>query len=111
MMSDMIIVAVVSGLIASTTALLVQWRLFQRQYRLELSVEAAVRRLLQHKAWRLRTFKTLKYYCSGLDDDELRKTLLRAGAVRFEDRNGIEIWGLIERVQDLLESEYGTSKN
>jgi hypothetical protein len=110
-MSDTIIVAVISGLLVSVTTLLVQWRLFRRQYRMELSVEAAVRRLLQHRKWRLRTLKTIKHHIGGLDDDELRKTLLRAGAVRFEDKDGIEVWGLIERVQDLLEIEYGTRSN
>lgn len=110
-MSDTIKVAVISGLLASATTLLVQWRLFWRQYRMELSVEAAVRRLLRHRKWRLRTFNTIKYHVGGLDDDELRKTLLRAGAVRFEDKDGIEVWGLIERVQDLLASEYGTRSN
>lgn len=71
-----------------------------------MQAEALVRKLLQHRQWRFRTFKTLKYHVAGFEDDELRQVLIRA--VRFSDSQGEEIWGLIERVDDLLISEAGT---
>jgi hypothetical protein len=45
----------------------------------------------------LRTFDTLGRHLGGFRDDELRKLLLRAGAVRFFDKDGKEFWGLLNR--------------
>ena len=107
-----------AALIAAAAAILVSgltgWldRLrMKREFRLEFQAEGVARSLLLHPKWRLRTFKTIKYHLSGFGDDDLRQILIRAGAVRFEDRDGIEIWGLLSRNQDLLEKEHGTSDN
>ena len=86
-------------------------RQVRRQYLLEHQSEALVRRLLQHRKWRLRTFSTIRYHVAGFSDDQLRQILIRAGALRFEDARGIEVWGLLERNEDLLDREVGTSGN
>jgi hypothetical protein len=44
----------------------------------------------------------IKVHLGGFADDELRKILVRAGAVRFEAKSGSELWGLLERNHDLL---------
>jgi hypothetical protein len=40
----------------------------------------------------------------GFDDNELRRILVRAGAIRFESKSGYEMWALMTRVpSDWLE--------
>ena len=82
-----------------------------REYELDYQVEELVLKFLNHPKWRFRTFKTIKCHISGFEDNELRQILLRVGALRFEDAQGIELWGLFERTTDLLEKEYGTENN
>ncbi|MFJ5836045.1 hypothetical protein ACIQGO_04555 [Streptomyces shenzhenensis] len=68
--------------------------------RTEYMAETAIRRLLQHPRWRKRTFQTIKDRIGeGFDDKELRRLLVRAGAVRLSDptREDRELWGLVER--------------
>jgi hypothetical protein len=65
--------------------------------------ERVARELLRHPLWRWRTFGTIRLHLGGFGDDELRRILVRAGAVRFETEIGEEIWGLYERIGTLLE--------
>jgi hypothetical protein len=44
----------------------------------------------------------------GYEDDELRKLLIRAGAIRFEE--DVETWGLISRNKSELDNETFTKK-
>ena len=113
-----IVVALIAGGVSLVTAIvtavvtsrLTVWKL-RREFLLEMQAEALVRKLLQHRRWRFRTFETLKYHIAGFEDDDLRQVLIRAGAVRFLDNHGEGIWGLIERVDDLLTKEAGTGGN
>lgn len=72
----------------------------------ELSAERAAKRLLECTRWRRRTFKALQYHFGGYTEDELRKLLVRAGALRFHD--DVETWGLLDRNKDELEKEMFT---
>ncbi|MEG4574689.1 hypothetical protein QUA56_18650 [Microcoleus sp. N3A4] len=75
------------------------------QMRTEFMAEQVARQLLEHENWQRRSFKAIKHRLGGFDDDELRKILVRAGAIRFEDRNTKEeFWGLIHRNRDVLNS-------
>jgi len=106
--------ALVAGVVALVVALLSAWFAslrFKREFALEFRTETLLRRLLSDPRWRLRTFKTIKHHVAGFEDDDLRRTLIRAGAVRFSDDSGVEIWGLLERTADLLDHEYGTKQN
>jgi hypothetical protein len=47
--------------------------------------------------WEKRSFPEIQRRVGGFEDDELRKLLVRAGAVRFYGENNVEFWGLIER--------------
>ena len=67
--------------------------------------EAIDKKLLQSPKCRLSTFKMLNYHILGFEEDELRQVLIRAGAVRSADAQGVETWGLLERVEDLLKGE------
>ncbi len=74
------------------------------QMRTEFMAEQVARQLLEHEQWKRRSFDAIKYRLGGFDDDELRKILVRAGAIRFEDSNSRKFWGLINRNRESLNS-------
>lgn len=68
--------------------------------RTNAKAEEAVKKLLEFNKWELRTFKTISNYLIGYEDNELRKILIAAGALRFPSKvegDKEEYWGLIER--------------
>jgi hypothetical protein len=74
----------------------------RKKYKLEDSAERVVHLLLQHTNWRLRTFRVIRHHIAGFPDDELRRLLVRAGALRFMSQSGLELWGLLSRNKDRL---------
>jgi hypothetical protein len=85
---------------------------FRTELKLEFALEAAIRDLLSDKRFleRKRTFKEIKRRLGGLEDDDLRKALIRAGAISFTRRSDrAEMWGLRELVndEDLLGDDNG----
>ncbi|MBV6623831.1 MAG: hypothetical protein KI793_13000 [Rivularia sp. (in: Bacteria)] len=86
----------------------VEQKKIEAQFGQELSAERSVQKLLECTKWKRRTFNTLKYHLGGFEDDELRKILIRAGAIRFEE--DVETWGLLERNIIELERESFTEK-
>jgi hypothetical protein len=96
-----IVAAVVAVITAALTALLTfaaGERRLRHEFRLEFAAERLARKLLQHRDWPIRSFEIIKAYFGGFDDDELRRILVRAGAIRFESKSGYELWALMERV-------------
>ena len=79
----------------------------RREFALEFASEAAVKTLLEQPEWECRTFDMIKKRLGGFDDDELRKLLVRAGAVRAfrNDERKTELWGLASRNPKLLTNE------
>ena len=78
---------------------------FQRDregLRTQFMAEQVARRLLQEHRWPLRSFKILQHHLGGFTEDELRRILVRTGAVRFQSRSGLELWGLVDRNEDRL---------
>lgn len=100
-----IVVPAVTAVIAALLTLLVQERKLRRDYRLEFMAENAARELLESKQWQKRSFTAIKARLGGFDDDELRKVLVRAGAVRFKGKGGEELWGLLKRNEATLEED------
>ena len=78
----------------------------EAQFGQELSAERAARKLLECTRWKRRTFNAIKFHLRGFDDDELRKILIRAGAICFQE--DVETWGLLERNKIELEEELFT---
>ena len=75
-------------LIGGTISYLMQRSTFRHQYRLkieELKTEHMAERTahyyLSHKGYTDRRFETIKRGLGGFEDDELRKILVRAGAI------------------------------
>jgi hypothetical protein len=72
--------------------------------------EAALRRLLKHHKYHRRSFDEIKYHLHGFDEDELRKLLIRSGAVRMRSAQKGDVrewWGLVGRNTDHLEAVFG----
>lgn len=71
----------------------------------EYVAERTAKAYLEHPDFKKRSFSLLKARLSGFTDDELRKILVRAGAVKFkgENKSGkmIEWWGLLNRNPDI----------
>ena len=74
------------------------------QYKTEAMAEKAVTRLLKHEKWPRRSFNTIQNNLGGWDqdEDELRRILVRAGAVRNVEDNGEEWWHLLSRNKEWL---------
>lgn len=87
------ITAIVTGLITFA----IQERRLKAELRTEFMAEQAVNLLLQNEKWKKRSFIEIKKRIGGFEDDELRKILVRAGAVKFEASDSNELWGLISR--------------
>jgi hypothetical protein len=90
-------VALLTSIITATVTTMVAERRLRRDFRLEFSAEAAVKALLMDREWALRSFDVIKHHIGGFADDDLRRVLVRAGAVKFSSRSGTELWGLLER--------------
>jgi hypothetical protein len=66
--------------------------------RTEFMAEQAISRLLTCPGWELRTFDAIEERIAGFPPDELRRLLVRSGAVRFRRRSdNVEMWGLLSR--------------
>ena len=70
------------------------------EFATETSVENAIRHLLEISELRYRTFPMIRHHIGGFEPNELRRLLVRSGAVRFMAADGTELWALIERVSD-----------
>ena len=68
----------------------------------EFVAEETARHFLMHKGYVHRSFVTLQQHIGGFDDDELRRLLVRAGAIRVFRDDGTEWWGLLERTDEFL---------
>lgn len=101
-----IITAFATSLLGTAGALLIARQRMRREFQLQFSAEAVIRKLLLHKRWALRSFSQIKHHLGGFSDDELRRLLVQAGALRF-DAGGKEMWGLFERTSHALDHRDG----
>ena len=98
--------AIMSGVFAAVSTGLTGWFAWARMrqtFQLEDRTEWLLRTLLQDRRFpgKSRKFETLRHHVP-LTDEKLREALLRAGAIRFENREGEEMWGLIENHKDKI---------
>jgi hypothetical protein len=80
-----------------------QLRLAQEQHKVEFMAEETARHFLSHKSFTDRSFETLRNHLGGFSDDELRKILVRAGAIRVFREDGSEWWRLLSRMDEYIE--------
>lgn len=74
----------------------------KKELKTEFMAEKVVASLLTHEKWKQRSFSAIKKRLGGFQDDELRKILVRSGAVCFQGQDNKELWGLIEKNEALL---------
>jgi hypothetical protein len=80
-----------------------QLRILQEQNKAEFMAETTARHFLGHKSFTDRSFETLRNHLGGFGDDELRKILVRAGAIRIYREDGSEWWRLLSRMDEYIE--------
>ena len=80
-----------------------QLRILREQHKTEYMAEDTARHFLSHKSFTDRSFETLKMHLGGFEDDELRKILVRAGAMRVYREDGSEWWRLLSRMDEFIE--------
>ena len=80
-----------------------QLRVLQEQHKVEYMAEETARHFLSHKSFTDRSFDTLRNHLGGFEDDELRKILVRAGAIRVYRDDGSEWWRLLSRMDEFIE--------
>ena len=80
-----------------------QLRMLQEQHKVEFMAETTARHFLGHKSYTDRSFETLRSHLGGFADDELRKILVRAGAIRVYREDGSEWWRLLSRMDEYIE--------
>ena len=73
-------------------------KLKQEEYKTEFMAENTAKHFLSHKSYTDRSFDVLQKHLGGFEDDELRKILVRAGAVRTYREDGTEWWRLLLRM-------------
>lgn len=86
--------------VAGRWAAVLQREKVRDELKLEYSVETAIIHLLKNPSYKIRSFAKIKHRLRGFEDDELRKALVRAGAVRNKDDD--EMWGLLRLNEDAV---------
>lgn len=82
-------------------------KLKQEEFKTEFMAESTAKHFLNHKNFTDRSFDTLKKHLGGFEDDELRKILVRAGAIRTFRDDGSEWWRLLSRMDEFIEKKRG----
>jgi hypothetical protein len=77
----------------------------QLQYKTDFMAEETAKHFLSHRAYTDRSFETLQKHLGGFEDDELRKILVRAGAIRIYRDDGSEWWRLLNRMEEFIEKK------
>lgn len=78
-------------------------KLKREEYKTEFMAENTARHFLNHKSFTDRSFETLQKNLGGFEDNELRKILVRAGAIRIIRDDGTEWWRLLSRMEEYIE--------
>lgn len=97
--------------ILSTTLAYMKLKQDLNAHKTNIMAEKAAKRLLKHKGYIDRSFEAIKKTLGGWDDEEneLRKILVRAGAVRtYKDDE--EWWYLLSRTDERIAKFKGKKK-
>lgn len=71
----------------------------------DFMAEETAKHFLNHHKYTDRSFDTLKKHLGGFEDNELRKILVRAGAIREFRKDGSEWWRLLSRMDEYIKSK------
>lgn len=81
----------------------------KEQFKTDYMAEETARHFLSHKSFTDRSFETLRKNLGGFTDDELRKILVRAGAIRTFRDDGSEWWRLLSRMDEYIQKKTESS--
>jgi hypothetical protein len=79
----------------------------KEQFKTDFMAEETARHFLSHKSYTDRSFDVLKKHLGGFSEDDLRKILVRAGAIRTFRDDGTEWWRLLSRMDEYIERKGG----
>ncbi len=82
-----------------------QIEVLREQNKTEYMAEETARHFLSHEAYTDRSFETLQKHLGGFEPEELRKILVRAGAIRVYRDDGSEWWRLLSRMDEYIEKK------
>ena len=74
----------------------------REENRTEFQADHTALHFLSHASYTDRSFETLKKHLGGFEDDELRKILVRAGAIRTFREDQSEWWRLLSRMDEYI---------
>lgn len=77
----------------------------QEENKTEFMAENTAKHFLNHKGYTDRSFNVLKKHLGGFKNDDLRKILVRAGAIRTYKEDGSEWWRLLSRMEEYIEKK------
>lgn len=60
--------------------------------------ETVAKKLLDNENVPFRSFKILRHHIGGYSDNELRRILVRSGAIRTMSKSGEELWILVDKM-------------
>lgn len=80
-------------------------KVMREENKTEFMAEETAKHFLEHKSYTDRSFETLKKHLGGFEDDELRKILVRAGAIRTFRSDDSEWWRLLSRMDEFIENK------
>ncbi|WOJ88529.1 hypothetical protein RZS28_11915 [Methylocapsa polymorpha] len=110
-LSVQVTTTLIAGLVSLSTSLVIALatmiltnRKMRRNLTPDFAAERVAREILMDPKSQSRPFRILRHHLSGFTDDELRKILVRAGAVRLT-AGGQEVWGLLSRNRKCLSAE------
>ena len=108
---DVVVAAALFSLIGSLIGALAAFSLQRSRVAADIAIaveavktdhmaEKAALHYLNHNGYTDRSFKMLAQRLGGFEDNELRKILVRAGAVRYTREDGSEWWRLLSRIPE-----------
>ncbi len=96
-MLETILTSLATALVTGFITFSVQERKLKSELRTEFMAEMVAKTLLEDEKWKKRSFSEIQKRLGGFEENELRRILVRAGAVRFVADDGRELWGLLSR--------------
>ena len=82
-----------------------QLAVVRQENKTDFMAEETARHFLNHQGYTDRSFETLQKHLGGFDEEELRKILVRAGAIREYRADGSEWWRLLSRMSEYIEKK------
>ena len=73
-----------------------EFKILQENNKTEFIAESTIKQFLMDENYTDRTFSKIEKHLGGFEPDELRKLLVRSGAIRIYNENNEEFWRLLK---------------